>query len=91
MDILGISKNEQRELDFYTVTENIKQFTKNIAHSDRSYVSYVKIQDSEPESKIGFAEYFVSYAWAGNFLQTVQALVDHFQDKILIYLLISFV
>ena len=75
LDVLGISKTKQHELDFYAVTENIKQITKNLAHPDRSYVSYVKIQDSEPESKIGFAEYFVSYAWAGKFLQTIQALV----------------
>ena len=45
------------------------------------YVSYVKIQDIEPESKTGFAEYFVSYAWNGNFLQTVHLFVD--EHKIL--------
>ena len=82
LDKLGISKGEQRKLNFYDVTKKIKQITENLANSqNRSYVCYVEIQDNEPESKIGVAEYFVSYAWGGNFLHTVQALVDHFQDK----------
>ena len=82
LDVLGISKDEQPKLNFYVVTEKIKQITENLAkNQNRSYVCYVEIQDNKPESKVGVAEYFVYYAWGGNFLHTVQALVDHFQDK----------
>ena len=82
LDVLGCSKEEQTGFDFYSVTEKIKRITSKLnQEQDRSYVGYVKIQDSNPESKVGFADYFVSYAWGGNFLQTVQALVDHFPGQ----------
>ena len=67
------------QADFQEVCKEIKKRTE-MTKGNRSLASHLA-QDPKTKHLVGKADYFVSYAWKGEFGATMNALTKHFEGK----------
>jgi hypothetical protein len=67
------------DASFQEVRDVILRMTDN-SRGNRALVSFLS-QNPETKHLVGKADYFVSYAWSGGYVETMNALANHFKSK----------